>query len=153
MTHCAGDLTMMRRLVLALVLLVVPSTAMAQGGGRAGMARQPMMAQQNAFQLLLEKKADYKLTEVQIARVDTIARALQQKHEPLVKEMQALMQGGGMRNLTAEQRQGLMTKRQAMQADVEQEMEKLKEILTEEQQKMLTEELARRRRRPPPPNG
>ena len=141
---------MMRHLVLALALLVVPSAAMAQGGGRAGMARQQGVAQQNALQLLLAQKADFGLTEQQVARVDTIAKALEKKHEPFTKELQALMQGGGIRSMTPEQRQGLMTRRQAMQADVEKEMEKLKEILTEEQQKMLTERLAAMRRRPPP---
>lgn len=142
---------MMRRILLALAILAVPGTAMAQGGGRTGMAQQAF-AQQNAFQLLLEKKTEYNLTAVQVARVDTIAKALEKKHEPIVKELQALMQGSGIRNMTPAQREGLMAKRQAMQADVDKEMEKLPGILTEEQHKKLTEELAQRmqRRRPPP---
>jgi hypothetical protein len=140
---------MRRTMIVALAMLTLPGLAAAQGGPpRGGMGS---MMQQNVAQLLLDRRADLVLETEQITSLERIAKQLQEKAEPVMKEMEALRGSGGMRNMPADQRQAMMAKMQGLRAANDEAFEKeIKPLLNAAQAEQAAKMIAEAR---PPRRG
>ncbi len=86
------------------MLVVAPVTVSAQGGGRAGGGMR--MGGGNMAGLVLEHKADLKLTDEQVKKLKDLevqAKAVRDKNGPLLEEMRA--SGKSPRDMTDAERQ------------------------------------------------
>lgn len=122
------------RMLTAAALVLVASTASAQGGmGQGG--GQGMAQRQN--ELLFK---DITLTDAQKAQIDTIQTKARE-------EQRAMMQGGGMQDPSMREKMTEMRKKQ---------MDAIRVVLTAEQQAIFDKNLAAMppmgARRPPPPS-
>jgi hypothetical protein len=112
----------LRNLAVAAVLLVLPGALLAQ----PGQGRGPMMGmmQQNVARIILEKKDDIGLSAEQVGKLEQVAKSLEEKGEPIREELRRAMQGGGMREMPAEQRERLMARMQALRQQEDEALEK-----------------------------
>lgn len=115
---------MRKATVFALALLAVPAMAHAQRGPGGGPG---MMAQANVARLLIEHRADVGLTDEQVGKLETVAKAMQEKNAPILEEMQKAREGGAGRET-------MMPLMQKMRANSDESWEKeVKPLLTAEQ--------------------
>lgn len=114
---------MKKSVVFALAMLVLPAVASAQGGGQRG----PGMMQQNVARLLIEKKADLALSDEQVAKLEVVAKSLEEKNAPIIAEVRAARQAGA-------DRQTMMAKMQQIRTNADDALSKeIKPILSADQ--------------------
>lgn len=138
---------MIRRALIAMMLLAIPTMAFAQGGGQRGQRgpRGPMMgAAQGPLAIVLEKKADLKLSDGQVARIEEMQTALTEKNEPQVAKMREIREAGQPdREAMTELMRSIRANNMAAHAS-------LKDVLNEEQfeqaNKLIAEATPRGRR-------
>jgi hypothetical protein len=84
---------MVKRAMIAMMLLAIPTMASAQGGGQRGGRGQrgPMAgAAQGPLTIVLEKKADLKLSDEQVVEIEAMQTALVEKYEPHLARMREM---------------------------------------------------------------
>jgi len=126
---------MIKRVMLALVLLAVPTAVFAQGGQRQGGQRGGGMTM-SPLAVVLEKKADLKLSDEQVKSVEALEKALAEKNAPHLAKMREMRQGG------QPDRAAMMEIQQAIRANNTEAQEKLKDVLNAEQLEMATKLIA-----------
>lgn len=128
---------MIRRGLIALVLLSLPTVVFAQRGGqRQGGQRGGMGMRMSPLAVVLEKKADLQLTDEQVESVEAMEKALTEKNAPLLAKMQEMRQGG------QPDREAMMEIFQAITANNTEAQEQLKDVLNAEQLEMATKFIA-----------
>lgn len=111
--------------VAVAALVVAPGVVSAQADPpRRGMGPMGGMMQQNVARLLLERGADLELQAKQVTKLEAIAKKLDARAEPVLKEMREVREAGGMRDLPAERRQALMAKVQELRTAGDEAFEK-----------------------------
>jgi hypothetical protein len=144
----SGEDTMMKRAMIAMMLLAIPTMAFAQGGGQRGQRgpRGPMMlgAGQGPLALVLEKKADLNLSDRQVTQIEAMQTALAAKNEPHVAKMEEL------REAEQRDREAMMEVMQSIRANNMAAHASLQDVLDEEQfelaNKLIAEATPRGRR-------
>lgn len=139
---------MMKRAMIAMMLLAIPTMAFAQGGGQRGQRgpRGPMMlgAGQGPLALVLEKKADLNLSDRQVTQIEAMQTALAAKNEPHVAKMEEL------REAEQRDREAMMEVMQSIRANNMAAHASLQDVLDEEQfelaNKLIAEATPRGRR-------
>lgn len=128
---------MKRQVLIALMLLVLPSALFAQGGGRGrGGFGQP----QNVARLLLqeEHKATLGLSDDQVLKVTVLAARIDTLNAPIAAERQKLMEsmgggGGGRAQMSEEMRAKMMELREKQTQITTDATAELKTILNADQ--------------------
>lgn len=138
---------MMKRAMIAMMLLAIPTMAFAQGGQRGGQRGQrgPLMAAaQGPLAIVLEKKADLQLTDAQVVKIEEMQTALTEKNEPHVAKLREMREAG------QPDREAMMEIQQAIRENNMAAHASLKDVLNEEQfeaaNKLIAEATPRGRR-------
>jgi hypothetical protein len=129
---------MIRRSLIALVLLAIPTMAYAQGGGGRG-GRGGGMGGPNPVQVVLDHKVDLKLTDEQTGKLDEMLKALTEKNAPHVAEIQKMREAGTM------DREKMQSLAGQMRTNNEEAQDALKDVLNEEQLAAATKFIAEAR--------
>jgi hypothetical protein len=127
---------MLRRALIAMVLLAVPTMAFAQGGGQRGGQRGGGMGARSPLAIVIEKKADLKLNDEQVVKITALDKALTEKNAPHMAKMTAMREGG------QPNREAMMEIQQAIRANNTAAQESLKDVLNAEQMEMATKMIA-----------
>ena len=128
---------MLRRALIAMVLLAIPTMAFAQGGGERGGQRGGRgMAAMSPLAVVLEHKEDLKLAAEQVTKVEALDKALTEKNAPHMAKMAEMRQGG------QPNREAMMEIQQAIRANNTAAQESLKDVLNAEQLEMATRLIA-----------
>jgi hypothetical protein len=138
---------MMKRAMIAMVLLAIPTMAYAQGGGqRGGRGQRGQMAgaAQGPLTIVLEKKADLKLSDEQVVEIEAMQTALVEKNEPHQAKMREMREAG------QPDREAMTQLMQAIRENNMASHAALKDVLDEEQfelaNKLIAEAAPRGRR-------
>ena len=125
-------------------LALAPAPALAQRAGPPADAPRArwMQGDHQPFQFVLDHRADLKLTDQQVARIEQIAARVKQQDAPLVARLRAaLPEGKSPRDMTAEERTAFRQKMQALQPERDQlrdlhrtAMREVRDLMTPEQQ-------------------
>jgi len=121
---------MIRRSLIALALLAVPSLVYAQGGG--GGRGRGGMGGPNPIQVVIDHKADLKLSDEQGKKLDEMLKTLSEKNAPHMAEIQKMRESGTM------DREAMQQHAQAMRTNNEEAQSHLKDVLNAEQMEMAT---------------
>lgn len=139
---------MLKRAMIAVALLAIPTMAFAQGGGQRGGQRGQrggMMGAPSPLAIVLEKKADLKLSDAQVVKVEEMEKALTEKNAPLLAKIQE-MRGSG----NPPDREAMMEIQQSIRANNQEAHTALKDVLNAEQleqaNKLIAEAAPRGRR-------
>jgi hypothetical protein len=140
---------MLKRAMIAMMLLAVPTLAYAQGGGQRGGQRGQrgpgMMGAPGPLAIVLEKKVDLALTEEQVAKVTEMEAALTEKNAPHLEKIREMRESGEMPD-----RAVMMEIQQAIRANNQEAHEALEDVLNAEQlelaNKLIAEAAPRGRR-------
>jgi hypothetical protein len=130
---------MLKKAAILVTLLLLPAALHAQQGGqgRGGMGMggmgMGMGMGENVPEFIAGKAAELQLTEDQVARIQVIARRFAAQNDSIMGQLRAAMQGGGMREVGAAERERLMAERQKMMKLAEHAMHETDEILTTDQ--------------------
>lgn len=124
---------MRNRVLVVLALLLLPAAVSAQGlrrgegrmGGPGG-GRGPM----NPAQVLLDHRGDLDLSDEQVATLEGYAKQWTASHEAMRASMDSARGSGGMREMTAEQREQMRALREAMMANSRKLHEEIRATLT-----------------------
>lgn len=127
----------LRRILLAAMFLALPVAAHAQNPQGPGRGQGRMMMSPAA--MLLEHKAELGLSADQVAKLEKISSALQEKNAPIMEKMRQARQSNADRS----QMQPLM---EQMRENNDAARKEVMAILTPEQQKKAQELVAQRRR-------
>jgi hypothetical protein len=134
---------MIRRSLIALALLAVPSLVYAQGGG--GGRGRGMGGGPNPIQVVIDHKADLNVTDAQGAKLDVMLKALNDKNAPHMAEIQKMRDSGTM---DREAMQGITQK---IRTNNEEAQAALKDVLDagqlEQATKLIAEAAPQRGRR------
>jgi hypothetical protein len=138
---------MVKRAMIAMMLLAIPTMAYAQGGGQRGGRGQrgPMAgAAQGPLTIVLEKKADLKLSDEQVVEIEAMQTALVEKNEPHQAKMREMREAG------QPDREAMTQLMQAIRENNMASHAALKDVLDEEQfelaNKLIAEAAPRGRR-------
>jgi hypothetical protein len=126
----------MRKYATTLVLLLLPTVALAQGEGRPG-RREHAGKRGNVIQMMIEHKADLALTAEQIAKLEPIGKKLEEQNKPVVEEMQKIRGTTNVRELSQEQREQMRAQMGKLREHRKAAMTEANTILTQEQQTKL----------------
>jgi hypothetical protein len=123
---------MLKRWMVALALLALPTAAFAQGGGGGRGMGMGMM--QSPIKIVLDHKADLTLTAEQVTKLETLEKGLTEKNAPHTAEIAKIREANpDMRNMPDEARAKMREHNQAVQANNTSAREELKTILNETQ--------------------
>jgi LTXXQ motif family protein len=126
----------MRKYVSTIILLLLPTVVLAQGEGRR--TRRGMEGMQaNVIQVIIDHKADLSLTANQIAKLEPIARKLEEQNKPVIAEMQKVRGNTNVRELSQEQRDQMRPQMQKLRDHRQAALTEAKTVLTQEQQTKL----------------
>jgi hypothetical protein len=120
--------------MIALALLAVPSLVYAQGGG--GRGGRGGFGAPNPIQVVIDHKADLKITDEQGKKLDEMLKALADKNAPHVAEIQKMRDSGTM------DREAMMPINQKIRANNQEAQDHLKDVLDAEQLEMATKMIA-----------
>jgi hypothetical protein len=86
---------MLKRAIIAMVLLAIPTMAFAQRGGERGQRGPgPMAGMQGPLAVVLEKKAELTLTEDQVLKIEQMQEELTEKNAPHLERMREMREAG-----------------------------------------------------------
>jgi hypothetical protein len=154
------------RIGLAFALLTMPGALAAQAGppGRAAGPMQ-MMAQRSPVDIILEHRADLKLSDDQVTKLEAIDRAVEEKNRPHVEKIRETMgnaptRPGGMQNMTPQEREAMRARREAVrplmekiQANNQEGLKQAEEVLAPDQRSQARELIRQAQERRPRPGG
>jgi hypothetical protein len=129
---------MLKKAAVLVTLLLLPAALHAQQGGQGrgmgmGMGGMAMGMADNVPEFIAGKATELQLTEDQVTRIQVIARRFAAQNDSVMGQLRAMMQGGGMREVSAAERERLMAERQKMMKLAEDAGKETDEILTAEQ--------------------
>jgi hypothetical protein len=129
----------MGKSIAIIALLMLPAAAAAQRG-RGQRMRPDSAMQQNVIEIVVQHKADLALTSDQIAKLEPIAKSLDEKNKNLVEEL-ARFRGTGTRptDMSEEQRQQMRSLMEKVREHRTNAVEELRAVLNEEQMKKVRE--------------
>ncbi|HSL72682.1 MAG TPA: Spy/CpxP family protein refolding chaperone [Longimicrobiales bacterium] len=133
----------MRRFLAVLVLLVVPATVLAQGKRAMRAGGQPP---HNVAQVILEHKGELSLNADQVAKLETIAKRLEEQNKPVLDAM--ARQRANLRSGTAteDQRQEMRAAMDTLRNHRQAAVTEINTILTAEQQQQARQYMGQGRR-------
>ena len=135
----------MRKYGFLLVLLLLPSVVLAQGGRRGGRMG-PGGAQRNIIEVIINQKAQLELTDAQIASLQPIAKRLDEQNKPILEELQKLRGSGtNPRDMSEEQRAQMRPLMEKMREHREAALKEAQPVLTDAQKEKLRQLLEERR--------
>jgi hypothetical protein len=135
----------MKKYGFLLVLLLLPSVVLAQGGRRGGRMG-PGGAQRNIVEVIINQKAELELTAAQIASLEPIAKKLDEQNKPVLEELQKLRGSGtNPREMSEEQRAQLRPLMEKMREHREAALKEAQLVLTDAQKEKLRNLLQERR--------
>jgi len=128
---------MLKKTAILMALLLLPASLHAQQGGqgRGGMGMGMTMGMgmmDNVPEFVASKAAELQLTEDQVARIQVIAKRYAAHSDSLMTQLRGAMQGG-MREMSAADRERLMAERDRMTKLAEATQKEVDEVLTAEQ--------------------
>jgi hypothetical protein len=135
---------MLKRILIAAMLIAIPTMAYAQGGGQRGQRGQrgPMAGPMGGpLAIVLEKKVELELSADQVVSIEAMATALAEKNEPHVAKMREMRQAG------QPDREAMMKIQEAIRENNVASHEALKDVLSEEQLEMANRLIAEARPR------
>jgi len=122
---------MVKRFMVAAVLLALPSVVNAQGGRRGGMGG-GMMA--SPLQIVLEKKTELNLAADQVTKIEGLQTALDEENKAPRAEIQKILEAHPDRgSMPEEARSKVREQNMLIQANNTKAREKLKDILDADQ--------------------
>jgi hypothetical protein len=127
---------MIRRSLIALALLAVPSLVYAQGGGGGGGRGRGGVGGPNPIQIVIDHKADLKVTDEQGAKLDAMLKTLTEKNAPHMAEIQKMRDSGTM------DREAMQPHMQAIRTNNQEAQDHLKDVLNADQVEMATKMIA-----------
>ena len=133
----------MRRFLTVLVLLVVPATVLAQGKRAMRAGGQPP---HNVARVILEHKSELSLNADQVAKLETIAKRLEEQNKPVLDAM--ARQRANLRSGTAteDQRQEMRAAMDSLRNRRQAAVTEINTILTAEQQQQARQYISQGRR-------
>ncbi len=122
---------MLRRSLIALAFLAVPTMAFAQGGGGMGGGGQGRgMGAMSPIKVVIDHAADLKLTADQTKKLEDLDKSLAEQNKQPMADMQKARE--------AQDRDAMMAARQTMTKNNQAAQEKLKDILNADQLEAAT---------------
>jgi hypothetical protein len=128
----------MKKSVVVLALLLLPSAVIAQRPRRADRMGADSMAQRNVVAVVLAHKTDLSLTTEQIAKLEPLAKTLEEQNKPVIEELRK--QGATRaRGMSEEQRNELRAQSEKIRENRTKALEELRTVLNEDQMKKARE--------------
>ncbi len=129
----------MRKSIAVIALMILPAVAAAQRGRGARMGQDSTM-QQNVVEIVLEHKADLALTSDQIAKLQPIAKSLEEKNKAVLEEVRKFRGGGARpRDMSEEQRQQMRALMEKVRDNRTAALDEMRPVLNEDQMKKVRE--------------
>jgi len=128
---------MLKRAVIALVLLAMPTIAFAQDGQRGTRGQRGRMGPRNPLAIVIDRKEELKLSDEQLEKIQDVDKKLTEKNEPLLAKMREMREGEGQPD-----REAMMKIMQEIRANNMSAHAALKDILTPEQFEMANRIIA-----------
>jgi hypothetical protein len=122
---------MLKRVMVAVVLLAMPGVVLAQGGRRGGMG---MGMMSSPLQIVLDKKADLNLAPDQVMKIEEANKALEEENKAPRAEIQKILEAHPDRgSMPDEARAKMREQNMLIMANNTKAREKLKDILNADQ--------------------